>query len=111
MVAGCHPGECHYLVQNYKTIRRFQLLKHTLAAMGIEDARVRLQWASAAEGQILANAIDEMVEKVRTLGPLEWPHKWREGNGLERLVAEVAAEDARLGPPHPEGAAKPEVRA
>jgi hypothetical protein len=50
-----------------------------------------------------------MVEKVRALGPLEWPHKWHEGNGLEKLEAEVAAEDARLGPPHPEP--KPEVRA
>jgi len=109
MVAGCHPGECHYLVQNHKTIRRFQLLKHTLAALGVEDARVRLQWASAAEGQLLADAINDMVEKVRALGPLEWPHKWREGNGLDRLEAEVTAEDARLGPPHGDGLAS-EVR-
>jgi len=79
--------------------------------MGVEDARVRLQWASAAEGQVLADAIDDMVEKVRALGPLEWPSRWREGNGLDQLEAEIAAEDVRLGPPHPEGAPTPEVRA
>jgi len=22
LIAGCHPGECHYIEQNYKTIRR-----------------------------------------------------------------------------------------
>ena len=71
---------------------------------------MRLQWASAAEGQLLADAINDMVEKVRALGPLEWSHKWREANGLDRLEAEVTAEDARLGPPHPEATAQ-EVRA
>ncbi len=50
MIAGCHPGECHYLEQNYKTMRRFAMLRPTLRALGVEDARLRLQWASAAEG-------------------------------------------------------------
>nr|NIS41084.1 hydrogenase iron-sulfur subunit [Desulfuromonadales bacterium] len=53
MVAGCHPGECHYLEQNYKAMRRFAMLRHTLRSMGVEDERLRLQWASAAEGQRL----------------------------------------------------------
>ncbi|OGO11803.1 MAG: methyl-viologen-reducing hydrogenase subunit delta, partial [Chloroflexi bacterium RBG_13_68_17] len=56
MIAGCHPGECHYIEQNYKTMRRFAMLRHTLRALGIEDERVRLQWASAAEGTVLAAA-------------------------------------------------------
>ena len=51
MVAGCHPGECHYIEQNYKAMRRFAMLKHTLRAMGVEPDRVQLVWASAAEGQ------------------------------------------------------------
>ncbi len=41
MIAGCHPGECHYIEQNYKTMRRYELLKHTLRAFGIEDHRLR----------------------------------------------------------------------
>ena len=56
MIAGCHPGECHYIEQNYKAMRRFAMLKHTLDAMGVEPDRVRLVWASAAEGQRLAEA-------------------------------------------------------
>src|SRR3989304_5751087 len=72
MIAGCHPGECHYLEQNYKAMRRYYMLRHSLRALGIEDERVRLQWASAAEGAQLASAINEMIAQVRKLGPLSW---------------------------------------
>jgi len=85
MIAGCHPGECHYIEQNYKTIRRYSMLKHTLKAMGVEDDRVRLIWASAAEGQLLAESIEKFVADVKRLGPLRWPANWQE-NG-ERLKA------------------------
>ena len=54
MITGCHPGECHYLDQNYKALRRYLLLRRTLAQMGIEPQRVKLVWASAAEGVRLA---------------------------------------------------------
>ncbi len=73
LITGCHPGECHYLEQNYKAMRRFALLRRTLAQMGIEPNRIRLVWASAAEGVRLANEINKFVEDVRALGPLSWP--------------------------------------
>jgi F420-non-reducing hydrogenase iron-sulfur subunit len=75
MVSGCHPGDCHYVEQNYKTLRRFKLLRRTLEQMGIEPGRLKLVWASAAEGMILANEITTFVEEIRQLGPLNWP-KW-----------------------------------
>jgi len=90
MIAGCHPGECHYLEQNYKTMRRFSMLKHTLRAFGMEDDRIRLQWASAAEGARLAAAIDEMVEQVRALGPLNWSQYWTENGEYEGAIEELA---------------------
>lgn len=72
LITGCHPGECHYIEQNYKAMRRFLLLQRTLAQFGIEPQRVRLVWASAAEGHKLADEITAMVEEVRQLGPLNW---------------------------------------
>ena len=27
LVCGCHPGDCHYIEGNYKTMRRFELLQ------------------------------------------------------------------------------------
>jgi len=94
MIAGCHPGECHYLEQNYKAMRRYALLRHTLRAMGMEDDRIRLQWASAAEGNVLAAAINDMVEKVRALGPLNWPKNWAEDGGRQAAIDGLADEHA-----------------
>jgi len=88
LVAGCHPGECHYVNQNYKAMRRYAMLKQTLAAMGVEPERVQLVWASAAEGEVLAKAVQTLVENVKKLGPLGWSKNWEENGGrLEALEA------------------------
>ena len=72
MITGCHPGECHYLEQNYKALRRFHLKRRTLQGLGLEPARVRLVWASAAEGAKFAQEVTSFVEEIRALGPLHW---------------------------------------
>lgn len=94
MIAGCHPGECHYMEQNYKAMRRFAMLKQSLKMFGIEDHRVRLQWASAAEGVQLAAAINEMIDQVRELGPLNWSARWSENGQVEAAIAMLAEEHA-----------------
>lgn len=94
LVAGCHPGECHYIEQNYKTIRRFAMLRHTLRALGIDPRRVRLVWASAGEAARLTQAIDEMVQTVRTLGPLRWRENWEEDTAHREAADRIAGEHA-----------------
>ena len=78
LIGGCHLGDCHYVEGNYKTLRRFQMLKRLLRDMGIEDQRVRLEWISAAEGERVKTVINEMVEQVRALGPLSLPQAARD---------------------------------
>jgi F420-non-reducing hydrogenase iron-sulfur subunit len=73
LITGCHPGECHYIKQNYKALRRVHLLKRILKPLGIDPQRVKLVWASAAEGVYLAKEITNFVEEIRALGPLNWP--------------------------------------
>ena len=73
LIAGCHPGECHYIEGNIKAARRFSLLRRMLDQWGIEPARLELCWASASEGSVLAAAIDAMTERLRMLGPLRTP--------------------------------------
>ena len=68
-VAGCHPGDCHYIEGNYKTIRRMALLKRMLADYGIEPERFRLEWVSAGEGDRWAQVVNSITEDVRKLGP------------------------------------------
>lgn len=72
LIAGCHPGECHYVNGNIKTLRRFILLKKMLRQWGVEEERVQLVWASASEGTVLAEKVDQMTERIRALGPLNW---------------------------------------
>jgi len=69
LIGGCHPGDCHYQEGNYKALRRFALLKRLVKQMGIEEDRLRLEWISAAEGERVKTVVNDMVEKVRALGP------------------------------------------
>lgn len=69
LIMGCHPRDCHYREGNYKTMRRFPLLKKMLSQMGVEDERVRLEWVSASEGERFATIVNDMTEQIKRLGP------------------------------------------
>lgn len=75
LIGGCHPGDCHYSEGNYKTLRRYQLLKRMLKGFGIDERRLRLEWISASEGDKLQKVITEMTEEIRSMGPLNLPSK------------------------------------
>ncbi|MEW6013813.1 MAG: hydrogenase iron-sulfur subunit [Candidatus Zixiibacteriota bacterium] len=70
LIGGCHPGDCHYQEGNYKTLRRFTLLKRLLQDMGIENERVRMEWIAASEGDRVQKVMNEMTEQLKKLGPL-----------------------------------------
>ena len=69
LISGCHPGDCHYTSGNLKMKARFVLLQSLLEEAGIEPERVHLQWASAAEGDVFADGVTKMVERIKKLGP------------------------------------------
>ena len=69
LIAGCHPGDCHYQSGNYKTNRRVKLLKKLLEELGIEPQRVRFEYVSASEGQKFASVVTEFVAEIKKLGP------------------------------------------
>ncbi|MCD7775277.1 MAG: hydrogenase iron-sulfur subunit [Clostridiales bacterium] len=69
ILAGCHPGDCHYSTGNYYTRRRMTLLFSMLSYMGIEKERMKLQWISAAEGVKFAETMNEFSKSVEKLGP------------------------------------------
>jgi F420-non-reducing hydrogenase iron-sulfur subunit len=71
LIAGCHPGDCHYQEGNYKALRRFRLIRRILPEYGVEPERVRLEWVAASEGERFATIVDEFTEQIRQLGPLE----------------------------------------
>ncbi|MGC8605122.1 MAG: hydrogenase iron-sulfur subunit [Desulfomonilaceae bacterium] len=69
LVAGCHPGDCHYLAGNIKALRRSLLLRKLLSELGVEEKRFRLEWIAASESPLYAKLINEMIEDIRNLGP------------------------------------------
>jgi F420-non-reducing hydrogenase iron-sulfur subunit len=90
LIAGCHPGDCHYQEGNYKALRRYRMLLRLLDQFGIERDRVRLEWVSASEGDKFSKVVKDFTDKVRALGPLRWSANWEEnGRRLEALESIV----------------------
>lgn len=69
LVLGCHPGDCHYMSGNYKTMRRILLVKKLLEQLRVDQERVKLEWVSAAEGARFAQVVADFTNKIKELGP------------------------------------------
>ncbi len=69
IVAGCHPGDCHYIGGNYRTRRRMALLRSLLKQFGLNSQRLELAWISAGEAEKFASTINDFIERITELGP------------------------------------------
>ncbi|MEJ5329405.1 MAG: hydrogenase iron-sulfur subunit [Desulfobaccales bacterium] len=77
LVAGCHPpGDCHYLSGNLRAAARVARLQKKLAAKGEDPRRLRLAWISATEGQALQRLLTELAAE---LAPAAHPHAAGDG--------------------------------
>jgi F420-non-reducing hydrogenase iron-sulfur subunit len=70
IIAGCHPGDCHYISGNLKARRIITLIKNLLPQLGIELERLRLEWISTSEAEKFQSAADEFMDEVTKLGSL-----------------------------------------
>ena len=78
IIGGCWPGECHYVTEgNYDALGNMYLGKKLLQHVGIDPARLRLEWISAAEGARFAEIMSDFAAQLRELGPLG------QGEGLD----------------------------
>jgi F420-non-reducing hydrogenase iron-sulfur subunit len=73
IILACHPGDCHYKEGNCRALQRHSMLTLMLVQLGVEKERCRLDYVSAGEGEKFGRIIREVVETVRTLGPLMLP--------------------------------------
>ncbi|MDP2872324.1 MAG: hydrogenase iron-sulfur subunit [Bacillota bacterium] len=69
LVAGCHPGDCHYSTGNYFARRRFLLARRFIEYLGLEPDRLWVKWISGSEGNKFADVVREMSAAVAKLGP------------------------------------------
>jgi len=93
LIAGCHPGDCHYQEGNYKALRRYLLMKRILPEYGIDAGRLRLEWVAASEGERFAHVVNEFTEQIRNLGPMDFKESLRKS--MERDVMVHEGHEAR----------------
>jgi len=74
LVAGCHPGDCHYINANYHTQIRVERLWKKMEQNGLRKERLQLLWVSAAEGERFASKIYEMQKIVESITSEEIEH-------------------------------------
>lgn len=77
LIAGCHPGDCHYQDGNYKAMHRVELLKNMLRQVGIDEDRVWLRWIAASEGKIFSDTVYQMVAELQAKGPNPIREPWQ----------------------------------
>ena len=70
LLAGCHPGDCHYNEGNYHARRRLELLSRMLPSFGIEPERFHYTWVSASEGARWAEVVTRFTERIEALGKM-----------------------------------------
>jgi coenzyme F420-reducing hydrogenase delta subunit len=63
-VAGCHPGDCHFIKGNYFTRRKVAALKEMFDAFAMKD-RLRLFWVSAAEARRFVDKVTAMYNEIK----------------------------------------------
>ena len=69
LISHCHPGDCHYVEGNLKTIRKILLLHLYLKQFGINPKRVKYSYVSASEGIELTEIVKEFVDELHEIGP------------------------------------------
>ena len=68
-VAGCLEGTCHFLDGNIRAKKRVGYLRKELAALGVEEDRLRMYNLSASQGPRFVEIAGEFTDLIRGLGP------------------------------------------
>lgn len=70
IISMCHPGDCHYIDGNYKTMRRFMMFEKMMDDLGIDKRRLKVVPISASEAKVAQKVIIDMVENIKSLGSI-----------------------------------------
>ena len=77
-IGGCRLDECNYITHgNYDAWVNVYLCKKIMSHIGLNSERLRIEFMSGADGNLLADATDDFTNQVKSLGPLG------EGEGID----------------------------
>ena len=81
-MGGCWLGECHYLTQgNYEALSMMLICRKLLKQIGIDPARLRLEFVSASQGARFADVVTDFTRQLKELGPIGIDEA-KDGNGI-----------------------------
>ena len=68
-IVGCPIGNCHHVHGNVRGQARVKYTKKLLDEVGLGGERLEMYFVSGGMGMTFANAVREITERVRALGP------------------------------------------
>lgn len=85
LVGGCRLNECNYVTQgNYDALGLTYISKNIMERIGLNPERLRIEFMSGGEGNLLAEVINRFTNKVKELGPIG------EAEGLKKKELKLA---------------------
>jgi len=89
-IGGCRLNECNYITHgNYDALSNTHIFKKIMEHIGLNPERLRIEFMSGADGNLLAEVTDDFTDKVKTIGPLG------EGEGIDQKTLKFNLEAAR----------------
>jgi len=87
-VGGCRLDECNYTTQgNYDAYAVVEIAQRIMRHLGIDPGRLRIEFMSGADGNLMAELLDDFSARIRALGPLGEA----EGLAPEKLALKLQA--------------------
>ncbi len=70
-IGGCKLDECNYVTHgNYDALSNTYICKKLMEHIGLNPERLRIEFMSGADGNLLADGADDFTRKVKALGPI-----------------------------------------
>jgi len=90
LIGGCRLNECNYATNgNYDALANTYICKNILERIGVDPARLSIEFMSGGEGGRLAEVINAFTARIKELGPLG------EAEGIEKSAIRRALDSAR----------------
>jgi len=89
-IGGCKLDECNYVTHgNYDALANTYIAKKILKHIGLNPERLRIEFMTGADGNLLAEYTDDFTRQVKVLGPLG------KSEGMDMNVIKFKLEAAR----------------
>ena len=70
-IGGCKLDECNYVTHgNYDALANTYICKKIMTYIGLDPGRLRIEFMSGADGNLLAEFTDDFVGQIKKLGPI-----------------------------------------